>query len=249
MGNQSLNSLALIAARYTHTANEVLAQLMAAHLIALCQALDLRALQAQLLDSSKLQFFGVLDIEYLERHEIAADAADELKNMLWVQLLGSFDATVSMDAGQRFDAIAKSLRGIFLDNASLWATTESLTAMNDFTTALGKSLQETWCAHRDAYLIYGDAAPLLGHASKVLYNFVRRDLGVPFLSTARILTPTGVEPEKAPTVGAYNSVVYRAFKDGTMAKVATGVLKEVRSSKNDKLTSSQNGRKRKRGEE
>ncbi|KAI2615389.1 L-Aspartase-like protein [Hypoxylon sp. NC1633] len=36
MGNQALNSLALISARYTSTANEVLSQLFAAHLITIC---------------------------------------------------------------------------------------------------------------------------------------------------------------------------------------------------------------------
>ncbi|MBH1945658.1 aromatic amino acid lyase, partial [Erythrobacter sp. YJ-T3-07] len=43
MGNQGINSLALISVRYTLDAVDVLSQLMAAHLVALCQALDLRA--------------------------------------------------------------------------------------------------------------------------------------------------------------------------------------------------------------
>jgi phenylalanine ammonia-lyase len=51
MGNQSLNSLALISARYVHTANEVLSQLMATHLVALCQALDLRAMHFYFLEN------------------------------------------------------------------------------------------------------------------------------------------------------------------------------------------------------
>lgn len=45
MGNQGLNSMALVSARYTLTAADVLAQMAAAHLVALCQALDLRALE------------------------------------------------------------------------------------------------------------------------------------------------------------------------------------------------------------
>ena len=47
MGNQALNSLALISARYTLTSLEVLSKLVAAHLFALCQALDLRAMHIQ----------------------------------------------------------------------------------------------------------------------------------------------------------------------------------------------------------
>ena len=49
MGNQALNSLGLISARYTHTALDVLSQLAAAHLFAVCQALDLRAMHSRFL--------------------------------------------------------------------------------------------------------------------------------------------------------------------------------------------------------
>ncbi|KAK4216869.1 L-Aspartase-like protein [Rhypophila decipiens] len=42
MGNQSLNSMALVSARYTLEAVDVLSQLASAHLLAVCQALDLR---------------------------------------------------------------------------------------------------------------------------------------------------------------------------------------------------------------
>ena len=47
MGNQSLNSLALVSARYTLEAVDVLSQIASAHLLVLCQALDLRALEIE----------------------------------------------------------------------------------------------------------------------------------------------------------------------------------------------------------
>ncbi|KAI4199219.1 MAG: hypothetical protein LQ350_004776 [Teloschistes chrysophthalmus] len=55
-GNQSLNSLGLISARYTHTALEVLTQLAACHLMTLCQALDLRAMNAKFLETFQPRF-------------------------------------------------------------------------------------------------------------------------------------------------------------------------------------------------
>lgn len=45
MGNQALNSLALVSARYTLEAIDVLSQIAAAHLLALCQAFDLCAIE------------------------------------------------------------------------------------------------------------------------------------------------------------------------------------------------------------
>lgn len=72
MGNQSLNSLALISARYTHTAIEVLSQLMAAHLIAVCQALDLRAMHIQFLELYRPHFN-----ELVVEHYTASDLMEQ----------------------------------------------------------------------------------------------------------------------------------------------------------------------------
>ncbi|KAL4875392.1 L-Aspartase-like protein [Aspergillus karnatakaensis] len=47
MGNQALNSLALVSARYTLEAVDVLSQIASAHLLAVCQALDLRAIEIE----------------------------------------------------------------------------------------------------------------------------------------------------------------------------------------------------------
>ena len=54
--NQSLNSLALISARYTHVALDILSQLVAAHILSVCQALDLRAMHFQFLTALKPAF-------------------------------------------------------------------------------------------------------------------------------------------------------------------------------------------------
>lgn len=55
MGNQAINSLALISARYTHTAIECLSKICAVYLYILCQALDLRAMDLQFQKLLKLE--------------------------------------------------------------------------------------------------------------------------------------------------------------------------------------------------
>ena len=60
MGNQVLGSLALISARYTHTAVDVLSQLAAYHLMALCQAFDLRAMPSRFRHDFQEPFHMVL---------------------------------------------------------------------------------------------------------------------------------------------------------------------------------------------
>ncbi|CRG87519.1 Phenylalanine ammonia-lyase [Talaromyces islandicus] len=260
MGNQSLNSLALISARYTHTANEVLSQLMAAHLIAVCQALDLRAMHVQFLEYYYPKFFQLVDAHYAEETapsdfppkipipiEASADlpkdlaepqlkpvepkAVKSLSELLWTQLLAAFDTTTSMDAQERFPAMAKSLRSVLLDHVGFNTAADFAPRLQSFTEALSASLHDAWCAHRDAYLVHGDAASLLGTASRAMYVFLRRTLGIPLLATRSLSTPTadrmngdgGVE---APTVGSYTGAVYRALRDGTVAKVAVDILRD-----------------------
>ncbi|KAI1739633.1 phenylalanine and histidine ammonia-lyase [Xylaria scruposa] len=192
IGNHSLNSLALISARYTHTANNVLSQMVAAHMITF------------------LEFYQAQFKQLVEEHYYVIEQRSTVSpSSLWNQLLVSLDATASMDASERFIAIAKSLRSVVLDNTS----------------------SRAWCVNRDAYLVHGNAAPLLGKASKAIYTFMRQELKVPLLSTRHLLTPSEQDLKErvgggtqAPTVGSYTGAVYRALRDGSLMKVAINVL-------------------------
>lgn len=245
MGNQSLNSLALISARYTHTSNEVVAQLMAAHLVALLQALDLRAMHMQFLEIYRPLFLDLVSVKFKTVPDFESDNSsepmilDNISGQLWSQLRKSFDATAGLNAKDRFPAISKSLRSVVLDfdHPSISNSPYLVRNLAEFTNALAESLKEVWCRHRDAYLIHGDASHVLGRASKKAYWFVCRELKVPLLSTSKIVTP---EPEEtaggmrsvdyqAPTVGSYTGIVYRAIRDGTLTKVAVDILREVRA--------------------
>jgi phenylalanine ammonia-lyase len=277
MGNQSLNSLALISARYTHTANEVLSQLMAAHMIAVCQALDLRAMHVQFLQQYQSEFVGLVakhceveevpdlvlereGVEVLPRNdgpdpstpftpslglpqlsnglpkalgkESKSAAVNGLAEVLWSQLLKAFDSTTSLDADERFKVMAKSLRLVLIDDPRFSSSSNFVTKTQNFTEALASSLYDAWCSHRDAYLVHGDASAVLGQASKAMYTFVRRTLNVPLLSSKQLMTPSseelasgfGVHGTQAPTVGSFTGVVYRALRDGTLAKAAVDIL-------------------------
>ncbi|KAI0446168.1 phenylalanine and histidine ammonia-lyase [Xylaria telfairii] len=270
MGNQSLNSLALISARYTQTANDVLSQMIAAHLIAVCQALDLRAMNIQFLELYQSQFKVLLtdhcaevgklttlsngvDVtaNILSSHagdlseRIASEpqleasghnshsSLEELSNVLWMQLIVSLDTTASMDASERFGVVAKSLRPVILDSPAFNQDPKLISWLTAFTEALSVSMQDAWCANRDAYLVHGDATPVLGKASKAIYTFIRHTLNVPLLSTKQLMTPTfdemesgiGVNGTQAPTVGSFTGAVYRSLKDGSLMKVGIEVLK------------------------
>ena len=312
MANQSLNSLALIAARFTNMALEVLSQLIAVALVTLCQALDLRALQIGFLNSYRSEFSQLVRSSHLAL-DLQESGLNWLEKHGWCALLKSFDATASMDAKERFQRVAKSVREVVLDyhgwpkskcapnssntscshedtveiptfdsvtwrheTASIISAYPSnseklvpgptpelqdrnqflhhpmdyedkskvsnvvmdLNHLNAFVNTLAESLHCRWCLHGDAYLNTqgaGDASSFLGIASRRMYSFIRRDLGVPLLHTRKLQTPQAELPvegpdhdEEVPTVGYFTSIVYRAVRDGKLAKLAVELLRENR---------------------
>jgi len=235
MSNQSLNSLALISARFTHTALEVLSQLLAASLVALCQALDLRALQLSFLASFRSEFDEIVRSRLTSLAEKDIYALEESG---WHALLKGFDATARIDANERFNIISKSVREVVLDFESGAKIQSVVDHLQIFTSTLAESLQLRWSLHREAYLTtegVGDASPFLGIASRRIYEFVRRDLGVPLLHTKKIKTQKAESSvaafdreDETPTVGYFTSIVYRAVRDGRLANLSIEILRESR---------------------
>lgn len=182
MGNQSLSSLALISARHTKTTNDVLAQIVAVHLIAVCQALDIRATNIECLDSYEAQFEQLVMLHYasieqqhrddepvglastvniitsdvktsLERvvlleepsggsRLVTSASFERLGKSLWRLLIVSLDATASMDASDRFGAVAKSLRAAVLDDTAFNRDPDLVGRLQRFTAALDLSIEQ-----------------------------------------------------------------------------------------------------------
>lgn len=128
MGNQALNSLALVSARYTLEAVDVLSQIASAHLLALCQALDLRTIEIE---------------------------------------------------GRNDDAPP-------------------------------------------------DATLYIGQASRRMYRFIRKDLGIPFLGEAHLASTEAATPDGVtPSMGLYNTRVYESIRSGRLYDVVLESLQEV----------------------
>lgn len=106
MNNQSLNSLALISARYTHTALDVLFQLTSYYLFALCQALDLRALQERFLKSLRPEFEALVDRML---GSLAVEDAEGLKMEMWPRFQKELSMRTKLDSTHRFrEAVSAS---------------------------------------------------------------------------------------------------------------------------------------------
>lgn len=237
MGNQALNSLALISARYTHTALDVLSQLAAAHLLALCQALDLRAMMHYFVQSLMPEFFeetksildalGVREGLSFERH-----VAD-----LWALFLTCLDQTTRMDSEQRFKAMVKSLQPALIEIAhSAQPNRDTISLILTWSEHLATSCLEIFNHSREAYFTHRDATPYLGSASKRLYTYIRYTLKVPFLRLRSLRTPRYDGPESeviesgnegGNTTGSYITKIYEAIRSGDLYMPSMDCLREV----------------------
>lgn len=190
MGNQALNSLALISARYTLDALDVLTQISAAHLIALCQGLDLRVMKMHFLETFKPSF----DAETRSSFEgLAIDAClDRLIITLYSAFEKGFDQTTVMDSGKRFAFIIYSLQPRIIEVAP--NSSETLVALKEWTQNCSQLALQAYILTREAYIQAPNAAPYIGLASRHLYVFVRQKLRVPFMMEDTIRTP---DPEFA----------------------------------------------------
>ena len=184
MGNQALNSLALISARYTHTALEVLMQLASAHVFALCQAFDLRAMYINFLEDFKPRLMR-------ETKEILAavlcSEADlqQLHHLLWQKFNFLLNQTTSMDTASRFSHIFRTLQPMILDAAE--PSSETVSSLRAWTARCSESATQSFERNRDGYSQCADASPFLGIGSRRIYRYIRNELSIPFLRTKDLI--------------------------------------------------------------
>ena len=242
MGCQALNSLALISARYTLDALSVLTQLAAAHLLALCQALDLRAMHLRFLEALAPHFTAKLEEAFPDAWP--QNEQSKIAQELWTQFTRRLDSSTEIDSSNRFEKVTTSLQPTILLHSP--KTAETLTRLTTWTTHFSSLALSLFSTNRATYLLNPNATPYLGQASARIYTFVRTTLKIPFLQEATVTTPAAVEPSEfqfgsggryakveddgehtSPTVGAYITAVYESMRYGELYNVLGDCLREV----------------------
>ena len=237
MGNQAINSLALISARYTLDALEVLTQLSAAHLLALCQALDLRAMNLRFIQALSGPFKDILRDTF--GHVIEDEAKlDALSIDVWKEFTKQLNETSGMDSSRRFQTVTRSLQPLILQSAP--RSLEILEALDIWTEHFSIAAAALFNSNRDQYILDPDATPYLGVASAQMYRFVRRRLRVPFVQEATISTPEakdievqigrmdGFDAGSTPTMGSFITTIYGSMRSGELYATIVDCLREVK---------------------
>ena len=229
MGNQSLNSLALLSARYTHTALSVLSQLSAAYLLTLCQALDLRVLYIRFLAALEPSFEAAAK----ESFEPYLTNLDKLHQKLWTNFRRELRKTTAMDSSERFSQIINSLQPTIITHARTNSNSDSslgIQTIQQWNTRLSTLSLQTYQSTRKTYAANPDSSEFLGPASKRIYRYVRGTLGVEF----QISVEDGVDKKFMSgvdgcnvTIGVQISKINAAIQNGALFVPVMECLRKI----------------------
>jgi phenylalanine ammonia-lyase len=183
MHNQSVNSLALIAARYTLDAVEILSMMVATYIYILCQALDLRCLHAEFVKAVEPVVYGLL-------HEHFGSGITEKDFNVFAKrtfsvLLEKWQSLSHLDLEQRSkgtvkESLADLTTACLEDRSGLRTLPDILNRIEIYQEMAAEALATTYNSTREAFFNHQKTPSYLSSSSRQLYNFVRKDLKIPF---------------------------------------------------------------------
>ena len=220
------SSLALISARATLNALEVLSLLTSSFLYALCQALDLRAMQHEfelevneILREQLAESFG----PYLSSTSIAA-----VTPLLLRQISRSLETTSTMDAVLRMRTVAATTTTPLVDFcAQQDGGAHALAEIVAFRAALAERMTASLLRLRQQYLSGAKgAAPASAYLGKscAVYEFVRVTLGIRMHGVENLHDFKAGPGVEDPTIGQDISLIHEAIRDGKLQDVVVGLF-------------------------
>lgn len=238
MGNQAINSLALISGRYTLEAIQTLSQLSAAHLVVCCQALDLRVMTCKYLEAMAT-IFNTMATEAFGPHLKTPETAEVLLPALWASFQKALDTYTHFDSPKRFATTCESLQPLILKH--IRTTAEAMLALQTWTEECCAKALDRFQMNREAYYAHPDATPYIGRASSRMYKFVRHELKVPFMGNKVISTPKdeesdfkwgepGHDSERGVTMGGMIGKVYESMRTGQLYHHVMACVSDVHDS-------------------
>ncbi|KAK3997781.1 L-Aspartase-like protein [Cladorrhinum sp. PSN332] len=179
MTNQSINSMALVSARYALEAVEVLSLMAATYIYVLCQALDLRCMQIEF----RQRFAEKLEKVVAEWYtSVGGDvgvsqSALELSHKMGGPLLQKWDQLSHLDLDDRCAATVKETLGEMLENIGFDGLT--LRDTRQYQDLVVAALNEVYSDVRAEFIRSQKTPEYISPASRVVYGFVRDELRVP----------------------------------------------------------------------
>ncbi|RJE23102.1 Phenylalanine ammonia-lyase [Aspergillus sclerotialis] len=231
MDNQLVNSLALVAGRYVIEAGEVVALMVATYVYAVCQAVDLRSLY--------MEFVGVVeeDVKGLIRDvfqdfigtELGAAQEAEFSDQAWEIVLEKWTNLAHLDLQDRGSISVADATGPILHLLSSRSSSSAkrgskggggdlLLAVEEFQSRAATVLSTIYNTTREKFFKSPATPKYISSASRILYEFVRTELGIPMhrgLVDHPAFRENG-ELNGKKIIGSYVSDIYMAVRDGRL---------------------------------
>ncbi|KAL8778976.1 MAG: hypothetical protein Q9213_007161 [Squamulea squamosa] len=232
MHNQAVNSLALISARYTLHAVEIVSLMIASHLYTVCQALDLRVRQ--------MSYFQALEplvhsVNKKAFHHLLPDAEfGALHQRIWEYIQTVWLQTTTKDSVHRCTLVIDSTLEVivkFFISSAKSTNSSAFEALSTWRDLAIDCLAETYTTTRDQFFRSQNTANYLGNGTRKLFVYVRETLGVPF-HQGLCDHPSPDNNEKKLTIGSWISVIYEALRDGRLHGPVMEGLVEAQASYN-----------------
>lgn len=211
MDNQMLNSLALLASRYTLEAGEVLGLMVATYIYTLCQAVDLRCLHAEF---ERAVSEEVKDVAREVFGPVVGEEREELWEKAFEAVFEKWTDLAHLDLKDRGNTAVVESTGALVQMLLPLGKGPDLATLQQFQSKVSAVLIAKYDAVRAKFFKSPTTGRYISHASKKLYDFVRNDLGVP-MHRGLVDHPTqpgdGSVPKKV--IGSYVSDIYMAVRD------------------------------------
>ncbi|CAI7664266.1 unnamed protein product, partial [Penicillium glandicola] len=221
MHNQGINSLALLSARQTMSAVEVLSLIVANCLYTGCQGVDLRALHRTFIASLEDPARQLIT-SFLTGENSPIPVEHEFFTSFWKLFEEARYDAAAYDAADRARKATESLSIAILAHADRIPAILSIVTVAELSTAFEALVLNSYLNHRDAFFRKPTTSEYLGLGTKQIYLFVRETLGVP-LHRGLIEHPVAgdkgankIDGRPKKTIGSWVSIIYEAVRDGTL---------------------------------
>lgn len=240
LNNQSLNSLALISARYTLEAIELVSLMSATYIYALCQALDLRCLYLEFVKAAEPCIRKI--IRELYGPIVQEQEFDCFSSQAWQSLLAKWVSLPHLDLQHRGPTAAKeSLGELFASLTASLRTNDGKVSnatgadfvftVEKYQKMAGETLNAVYECTRHGFFRQQTTSSYLSPASRMLYEFVRKDLKIPMhrglIDDPTVPTPVDGDQGPGKILGTMASEIYVALRNGKLHAVVMNALKSV----------------------
>ena len=224
MHNQSINSMALVSARMSVDAMDILMKMCAVSVFVCCQALDLRALHLNFLSKATEAIASITASSFSSLDSLQMKS---LQDALKTHAHLSWNSTGKLDLHVRCQKLVESAVPVVIAHV-----TGQVADLLPWTKRATNTLCVLWDETFKIFSTKPHTRQLLGKGSWALYQFVREELGVPF-HQGFVEHPTigndKLNGRAKKTIGGWISVIHDAIQagslyDGIMAIAEEGLL-------------------------